>query len=207
MLEAATPGTTGHPYQRYEMLNKIMKNLTVRSNVFAVWMTVGFFEVQDDTTLPVALGAEVGRSENRHIRHRMFAIVDRTHLQMGNTTLKAAVDGGTITVTPGETIRGTPNFVVRDIDGPNGVLKPIPRTNAASNLQWTVQAGTMLTVSPNGNGEETVTVFQGATQLQARFFRNHGAGAAVIIRGNSGPHFRYNPRADTNVVPHFAVID
>ena len=68
------------PHRKAELLTKLFNQVTVRSNVFAVWVTVGFFEVTDDAARPVRMGAEIGRSESRHVRRRFLAVVDRSRL-------------------------------------------------------------------------------------------------------------------------------
>lgn len=80
------------------LLSKIFEHLTTRSNVFAVYMTVGYFEVKDDTQKPEFLGDEIGVLrdttgavvENKAVRHRMFAIIDRTNLTLQPPTFNVA---------------------------------------------------------------------------------------------------------------------
>jgi len=85
-----------HGMMEKALLSKIFEHLTTRSNVFAVYMTVGYFEVTDDTQKPELLGDEIGIIrdsnststtfgqiiENKAIRHRMFSIIDRTNLSL-----------------------------------------------------------------------------------------------------------------------------
>src|SRR4029078_7467164 len=66
-----------HPYRRFEMLGKLWNNMTVRSKSFTVWITVGFFEFVDVT----GLGPEINQVTSRNIRHRFFAVVDRTSIE------------------------------------------------------------------------------------------------------------------------------
>jgi hypothetical protein len=80
-------GATGaHPYARQALLQKIFNNITTTSNVFGVWWTVGYFEVVDESVRPAKLGKEIGRAENRHMRHRFFAVVDRSGLELFRTS-------------------------------------------------------------------------------------------------------------------------
>jgi hypothetical protein len=151
---------------------------------------LGFFEVEDDQMRPVRLGAEIGRAENRHVRHRMFAIVDRTNLTMLSTTMARAA-----LIPPGSS---------QGVFDVNGLLTAVRGRTVSSNLRWTIQPNMVLTFEPNTDNEESATVSPG---LQVRFFRSHPAGSAVIVRGNPGPQPRYNPRTDTGVVPYFALID
>jgi len=79
-----------HPYWRSEWMQKMMNLSTVRTHQYAVWVTVGFFEVvsQGDPaaagTNPDAafdvIGREVGLIGGKNVRHRGFFIVDRLKL-------------------------------------------------------------------------------------------------------------------------------
>ncbi len=71
-----------HPYQQAEMLNKLYNNVTTHSNTFAVFLTIGFFEVVDDTD---AAGKARSGNQRRPGDQRpppAFAIVDRTNLEV-----------------------------------------------------------------------------------------------------------------------------
>src|SRR5262249_1725542 len=95
-----------HPYWRSEMLQRVMNLTTVRTHQFAVWITVGFFEVirQGDLTMLASptpwyafdwIGPEVGAVTGNQVRYRGFFLVDRTKLtgfNAGNTgSFRAAV--------------------------------------------------------------------------------------------------------------------
>jgi len=160
--------------------------------------------VNDDTVRPVRLGAELNRSENRHVRHRMFALVDRTNMtSLPNNTFY----GGVNLTNPGGPLpqQGTTNMSTSGVD---------PRTGRAWQIQarTATQRGTLLVFDPNdpGGNEETVEVLAVDPVnniITANFLNPNHGGGSVTIRGNPGPWTRYDPRQDAAVVPYFSIID
>jgi hypothetical protein len=78
-------GQEQHPYERHELLNKIFNRVTTKSNVFAVWVTFGYFEVTNPgpwgpNNRPI-LGKEMVDASGTPMPHdQFFAILDRTNI-------------------------------------------------------------------------------------------------------------------------------
>ena len=71
-----------HPAFRSEWIQKITNLTTVRTHQYAVWITIGLFEVvqpgDPTTATPDILGLEVGLLSGRNTRYRSFFLLDRT---------------------------------------------------------------------------------------------------------------------------------
>jgi len=69
-----------NPYFRYREMMRLSNLSTQRSNVFAVWMTVGFFVIEPHPTNAgqSALGAEYGLDTGDAVRFKSFMIFDRS---------------------------------------------------------------------------------------------------------------------------------
>jgi hypothetical protein len=199
-----------HPYLQTEPLRKIAGNITTRSNVFAVWMTVGFFQVTDDTVRPVKLGPEINKAVGRHVRHRMFAIVDRSHAVVPTlTTAIAAVGAG--------------QAQTMQVGAVSGTVTALPPAGVSTTFN--LQAGMQVTVDAGQPTQETVIITAVVppapgtpAAIVANFAQPHAVGATVsvpgtldtltgLMLGNPGPQTRYDPRANGAVVLHFNIIE
>jgi len=81
-----------HPYWRTEQLQRVMNLTTSRTHQYAVWITIGFFEVKRQGDLGMLavggdprlafdiLGPEIGAANGKNTRYRGFYLVDRLQL-------------------------------------------------------------------------------------------------------------------------------
>jgi hypothetical protein len=71
-----------HPAFRMEWLQKVMGLTTVRTHQYAVWITIGLFEVarpgDPGRLIPDQLGRERGSATGHRVRYRAFFVLDRT---------------------------------------------------------------------------------------------------------------------------------
>jgi hypothetical protein len=205
---AATSAELKHPYQQYELLTKLFNHLTTRSNVFAVWVTVGFFEVTDTSSRPVKLGAEIGKSEGRNVRHRMFAIVDRSNVPLPLPIARATAD---LPALPPNT-SPIPSRALNVTFANNPMVLPSPFTDMT--WSWSIEPGSYVVVDP-GTANEEIVAIQSITRVSpgnigsitAQFAKGHSNGAQVIIPGNPGPRTTLDLRGNKAIVPYFSIID
>jgi hypothetical protein len=223
----ANPNTTP-PYIKYQLLDKIANNITTRSNVFAVWITVGFFQVLNtgNPAQPQILGAEVGASSNQNVRHRMFAIVDRSNLMtLANQATRRVFNPLGV---PNYGIPVTATTLTTPVPGAGPQLVGVGALQGTWTLEppnppltwsWNITAGTALapqsrtvvTIDRGNPNEETVVVnaTPTATSFHATFTQPHAVGAIVtlfLIPGNPGPQANFDPTQNTAVVPYTSII-
>ena len=75
--EAAYRNQNRNAYFYYEGLHRLGNLITTRSNVFAVWITLGYFEVRphpEGYRLSQEIGSDIGQVR----RHRAFYVIDRS---------------------------------------------------------------------------------------------------------------------------------
>jgi hypothetical protein len=216
------PATSSKPFQKYEVFNKIYNNITTRSNVFAVWTTVGFFEVIDDTTRPVKLGAEIGLAQHQNIRHRFFAIIDRSNLRDPSLSPPVFLKGNSAVNTP----TGLGPLPYPNPAAPSATVSVDALSGTYEGTNWQIGVGTQLVVdvgydvsqapTPQDvmtSRKELVTVTAVDTvnnTFTAGFTYPHPAGFLInlnTVPGNPGPQPNANPLQDTAVVRYYSVIN
>jgi hypothetical protein len=195
-------GANGHPYLKYELTKKVFNNVTTRSHVFGVWITVGFFEVVEDSdpTRPPKLGTEIGKAENRHIRHRMFAILDRSNLSVAPNNPNQI--GPRPFFIPAQTAVPSPGAATVAVPGISGNYE---------GMNWAINTGDTVVVDVGQNQELVkVTVNAAPPSLTATFTKPHAAGFIIsnAVLGNPGPQAKFDMRnsAYAGLVRYFSII-
>jgi len=223
-----------HPYQKAEALRKIWNNTTTVSHSFAVWVTVGYFEVESETPSPIALpaggnavfvrlGKEYYDKVPGDMRHKFFAIVDRSNVTLQPIMPPAGVNPHFasrpfFTTLEGTAAAGTNTLQIATAGGMTG---PQPGKVYSDNVELTFGGGSQLVVGIGAN-QEVVTidpnVAMGYTAgygittvtLTSPLVKHHAPGESVSNArpGNPGPQpgFDVNKDMYKPVVPHWSRI-
>jgi len=210
------------PTVRQELLSKIIGNTTSRSNCFAVWLTVGFFEVVSDQGNPTTAAPKyiLGKEMQPRTRRRMFSLVDRTMLEAWRVQLVAG--SPTIPATNVDPMSGQLTSPVSlqlsqlSYNGPSGPINLAagPVFQSSTGKSYPIAPGSVLTFDPNTMYEETVEVVDlGMGTLGVVLHRPHGVNgpATISSRGNPGPIPRENIDLDDlknfGLIPYFQVLE
>jgi hypothetical protein len=209
------------PVVRQELLSKIIGNTTSRSNCFAVWLTVGFFEVVSEQGNPTTSAPKyiLGKEMQPRTRRRMFSLVDRTMLEAWRVQLVAG--NGVVPATNVDPMSGrmvVPVSLPLSALGYNGPSGPSPVSSGVfqslTGKIYPVTIGSVLTFDPGTLFEETVEVVDlGMSNPGVVLYRPHGVNGPVVVcsRGNPGPVPRESIDLDDlknfGLIPYFQVLE
>ena len=218
------------PSVRQELLSKIIGNTTSRSNCFAVWVTVGYFEVVSDqggTGSTYAPQMILGMEMQPRTRRRFFSMIDRTQLEAWRVELSPG--SGIVPATNVDPMTGQ---LILQVSVPLSQLfynAPSGPINLAAGTIFQSSTGksypikyetptalaSVLTFDPNTLYEETVEVVDlGGGAPGVYLQRPHGVNGVpvtVCSRGNPGPiPFRQVNLDDLQkkgLIPYFQVLE
>ncbi len=204
-----------HPYQSAAAIRKIFNNVTTVSHTFAVWVTVGYFEVEQElpTTVPGVNFTRLGREYFREVpgdtRFQFFAIVDRSLIAVDPASYVAFRSGtGSLSLPQQQ----APFFTTLEANAPAGSNtlrvyapqssgwyqgQPVPIINPGQFLA--VGTGSAVEIvqvqsAPQANGDVTVTAVWPTAGPTLSFHHYQGDCVSNVVPANPGPQPNFDVR-------------
>jgi hypothetical protein len=187
-----------HPYLQQELLRKIQNNLTTTTDTFAVYITVGFFEVTNTpnaltnaSAVRPQLGKELFKDMPGDFRQRYFAVVDRSNLSLDPTNIAQQGPKPFMTELAATALPTDSVLVLRVHGGTPGTVLPPPPANGMLILNY---EGQQFTIGAAATGATTSYLRLG-TGASAEWVQVTGAGAydnntglaAISVNRNTPP--------------------
>jgi len=191
---------------RLELFNKTVGNSTTRSNCFAVWLTVGFFEVVSEDGIPGHYTQKyiLGKELQPRTRKRFFSLIDRTQLE----TWRFTVTSGTNHTGP--VALSSLGLGTTFTSPVTNKVHPITAASPAGSIP--ANQATILTINPDSIFEETVEVENIlGIGLGVRLKNTHPVPFQIINRGNPGPipsnKLNLDDLQKRGLIPYFQVLE